>query len=122
MAKGKVTVFLGKFKDEDELKKYVKFTYDEEGEATSEFCRQSNVEWFDEDFMEAFMFRQEQPFTDIMMASYADTFKPSLQKQLPPALLNNFNSIILLYNCSHTQPVKNTEKLYLAGVFDYTTD
>jgi len=122
MAKEKVTVFLGNFESEEELQNYVKFVYDEEGDATSEFCRQADVKWSDEDLMEAFMFSKEQPFEQIMMASYSDTFQPSLQKQLPPTLLSKFNSVILLYNCNHVKPVKDTAKVSLAGVFDYSAD
>lgn len=122
MAKEKVTVLLGKFESEADLQNYVRFTYDENGVPSSELCRQMGIEWFDEDFIEAFMFNQEQPFEGIMQASYADTFNPSLQKKLSSVQLNSYNSVIFLYRYNHIIPLRDEGKVFFAGAFDYTTD
>lgn len=122
MGKEKVTVFLGRFKNHEELHEYVQLVYDEEGDATCALFRETGIEWFDEDSLEAFLFDEKDPYKRIMEASFADTFKPSLKEQLTPSLLSKYNAIILFYTANHTEPVMEGAKVVRAGVFDYEPD
>lgn len=95
-----VSIWVGNFKSEIELNKYMQFEYDNNGDAYSKFVEHSQLEWFDEDYMEIH-FLQHPMIKNIEYIKNhfldADLFFDDFLKSLETIDTTSFNSLIFLY-------------------------
>jgi len=98
---GYVSLWVGKFKSTKELQHYLLISYTEDGDAIpSEFEKDFQIDWYDEDFMEAEYFDEEIEELPKLLdgCSYDDAVIPNFIQTYGKSLSDSVNSMILLYN------------------------
>lgn len=119
MRKNKVSIWLGKFQSNDFLERYLDIDYSEEHDdeyLASIFARQFKIEYYDEDFQEAY-FSDASPIgwkELIEPISYSETFIDEI-----PDRFDDKNSVIALYNFHYQGDVKESAEVIFIGSFDY---
>ena len=120
MRKNKVSIWLGKFQSNDFLERYLDIDYSEEHDddeyLASIFARQFKIEYYDEDFQEAYL-SDASPIgwkELIEPISYSETFIDEI-----PDRFDDKNSVIALYNFHYQGDVKESGEVIFIGSFDY---
>lgn len=112
-----VSLWVGKFSSIEELENYLLIAYTEDGDAIpSQFEKDFNIEYFDEDFSEAHYENDEvHKFSQLLEScSYNDVVIPNFVEKFGENLPTSANSMILLYDFEYnksgthdkTHPVK----------------
>ncbi|MDH7913736.1 immunity 22 family protein [Winogradskyella sp. SYSU M77433] len=115
---GKVSIWVGKFNSEEALKEYVQEVFDEEGDSTSSFMNDFNIDYIDPQFQEVdFNDQNNDLFQKINGFSYAESFINQL-----PILSEGINSVICLYNFQFNNGIRKSEVLKYIGTYDYTIE
>lgn len=112
----RVSVWTGKFNDKESLVKYLKESYDNDGDMTSTFMEEFKIEFYDVDLSE-FLFIENNDLSQLRGFSYSDSFiKNVVEKVLDQ------NSFLVIYDFDYD--LKNTyaDKLKFIGSFDYFKD
>ena len=101
MAKKIICIWIGTFESENKLyKNYLSFDYENEDESESEFGKDSELEYYDEDFMESWWFKKltldnlVEHKNDLLDSEY---FFDELIAELKNRDLTNRNSISFLF-------------------------
>ncbi|MBU3024760.1 immunity 22 family protein [Zobellia galactanivorans] len=112
-AQNKVSVFVGNFSSEEDFKKFIKESFTEDGDISSELMNELKVDFIDSQFQEIY-FSENGISKDILNNfSYSENFISYIKRDLL-----EYNSIIFLYNFQFKKP-QNLSKIELLGVFDY---
>jgi len=106
-----VSLWLGQFDNEKQLKEYVSFVYQEDVVVKPKFCNDFLIDFFDEDFMESFM--EELPSNDLLDllvgCSYDDVIIPKYKELMMKGFNLKANAAILLFNFKyHEKVLENT--------------
>ncbi|MBY0061276.1 MULTISPECIES: immunity 22 family protein [Priestia] len=112
-----VSLWVGEFSSTEELENYLLIDYTEDGDAIpSQFEKDFNIEYFDEDFSEAHYEGDEVHKLSQLLegCSYDDVVIPNFVEKYGENLPINANSMILLYDFEYnksgdhdkTHPVK----------------
>ena len=112
----RISLWIGRFSSESELKNRMTESYTEDGDMTSLFLEDFNIDYLDSQFTEVFFYSSMDSKHDILNGfSYAESFIESI----PEKNWSEFNSIIIAYNFEYQGDVKKTENLIYVGAFDY---
>lgn len=113
--KGIVSIWLGNI-EEDDLREYTAFVYDDEGEYSpasffSDF--QIDMSDVDEDFMEidTVMKGSDRAAVLLQGCSYEESVIPAIEQEI--SLTKTYNAMILMYNFDYHGAVRSS------GVFDF---
>ena len=109
----KVSVQLGNFDSEREFDNYMEEQFDEEGDMTSVFMSDFEIEFIDSQFQEV-LYDDNLKKENLMSASYSESFLNCITTDF-----SKYNCIVLLYNFNYQGKVKNTDKMTFVGVYDY---
>jgi len=109
----KVTVFVGNFSTENDLSKYIKEHFTEDGDIYSDFMKDLDIDFIDNQFQEVLFLGKSISKNDFKEFSYSDNFIDFINEDL-----SNYNSLILLYNFNFNSNRKPA-KVKLIGVYDY---
>lgn len=110
-----VSIWCGKFANEDEFLQYLEMDYDSDD--NSQFMQDFLIDWYDEDLSECGFYTGDL-FKNLMQHSYAESFPLSLKKDIENYL--NCNSVLLIYDfVANPQLANKTTKLHLLGVYAY---
>ena len=112
--KNKVSIWFGKFDTKGKFVKYIKKTYNEDGDSIpSQFMKDFKIKSFDEDFLEVFFDTaiDNSSFEDI---SYSETFLEKIKINF-----SVYNCTILLYDFSYTGTIKEKDNVKFYGTLDY---
>lgn len=110
---GVVSVWVGKFDDEDQFFNYVEKSYDDDG-ANSGFITETDVEDYDEDFAEGAWFDPGNPEA-LAEVSYMESFSELL---LPDLTGRPENAAYFIFDVA-TEPGPDEAQLKLLGVYPY---
>jgi|SRR6218665_640067 len=111
----KVSVWIGNFNSAAEFKKYVEEEYDDDGEMTSPFLTDFEIDYYDEDLKES-VFSEDANKKELLEGfSYSENFI----SKIPAGVLENSNSFLFLYNFEHDETVINKGKFSFIGTYDY---
>ncbi|MEC0244426.1 immunity 22 family protein [Paenibacillus chitinolyticus] len=124
---GIVSLWVGQFGEDEDLRRYTEFTYDEDGESVlPAFCADFGIGWFDEDFFEAYRVGEGTSSLAELLegCSYDEKIIPEFESQSLPEG-SAWNTVVLLYNFGY--PLKNRGKssapganrLVFAGMAEY---
>ncbi|WP_082725196.1 MULTISPECIES: immunity 22 family protein [unclassified Burkholderia] len=80
----KVSVWVGKFADDDDLTDYIENACDEKGDASNQFRDDTGIDWIDDDFREAGMLQPDLSLRKNLVGfswidSFADVLIPELE-------------------------------------------
>jgi hypothetical protein len=110
----KVSIWVGKFGSKNDFNKFIAEQYDENGNCSSVFMKEFEMDFIDCDF-------QESVFTDngltkeyLMRASYIETFIDKIDD----ALLTG-NSIIMLYDFEYSGKIQAKNSVNFIGTYEY---
>ena len=122
---GMVSIWVGEFLSDQDLKSYVEWTYEsEDGESQCAFARYSGLGWFDHDFQEA-NFIGHHPsdyFGALSRHSHAECFRDSAAAALIAAEDRTWNSLFLLFGCAYDPKKAHPSKacrLHFVGCFPF---
>lgn len=124
--KNNVSLWLGNFRNFDEVEKYTEITYDEEGDSIpSVFEREFKLNYYDRDLIEKDWIPDTK--NDIKELLVDFSYDDQLIKQfINVKLISKYNTIILIYNYNYDEngrPVssvnKNEYKLDFIGTAEY---
>lgn len=117
-----VSVWICKFEAHQELETYLEFKYDEEGDATSRFCEDFSMQWYNDESQESEFSAQVSVDMLARFASYSLSFLHAFSEALQNTDLRQANSIILLYDHEYTGTRRVVTENYQAvflGTFPY---
>ena len=112
----KVSLWLGNFTSKKALNNFLKEKYDEDGDVSSEFMEDFQIEYIDHDFQEIYYYEnetsKEKIFNDF---SYINSFLA----EIPETNWQEYNSIIFLYNFEYPGTIKQNQQLKFIATFDF---
>ncbi|KGT37226.1 immunity 22 family protein [Weizmannia sp. CD-2023] len=124
--KNNVSLWLGNFRNFDEVEKYTEITYDEEGDSIpSVFEREFKLDYYDRDLIEKDWIPDTK--NDIKELLVDFSYDDQLIKQfINVKLISKYNTIILIYNYNYdkngrsvSSVNKNEYKLDFIGTAEY---
>lgn len=102
-----VSLWLGQFDTEEQLREYVNFIYLEDCVVKPKFCNDFLIDFFDEDFIEAFI--EGLPSNNVLDllvgCSYDDVIIPKYEKLMMKGFNLKVNTAILLFNFKYHEKV-----------------
>ncbi|MGM9928884.1 MAG: immunity 22 family protein [Bacillus sp. (in: firmicutes)] len=107
---GYVSLWVGKFESDKDFQNYLFISYTEDGDSVaSEFEKHFQIDYYDEDFMEAEYFDGEIKDIQTLLegCSYDDVVIPNFIKRQGENLTESVNSVILLYNFQYSTNGQN---------------
>ena len=108
-----VSIWVGTFKDKEELSEFVREQYDEDGDfLPSLFMKTFETGYSDADFREV-LFKENLSKEDLFQASYAETFANKTDGV-------SGNGVILLYDFRYTGQTREANNIRFIGTFNYT--
>ncbi|MBP0609251.1 MULTISPECIES: immunity 22 family protein [Burkholderia] len=120
----KVSVWVGKFTDDDDLTDYIENAYDENGDSFNQFRDDTGIDWFDDGFREADMLQPDLSLRENLVGfSWLDSFADVLILQLEAMRSADDNGLILLYNFQYenAESVRPASRVRFVGTFDFQT-
>lgn len=112
---GKVSIWIGNFKNQKLLNQYIREVYDEEWDCSSDFMQAFQIEDIDPQFREVdFDFRQMSLKQRLDGFSYAASFKEKIKD-----IEYSINTIICLYDFEYFGVIKTSKELQFLGAFEY---
>ncbi|KVH73005.1 hypothetical protein WJ42_23000 [Burkholderia cepacia] len=118
----KVSVWIGKFVNEDDLTDYIENTYDENGDSSNQFRDDTGIGWFDDGFREADMLQPQLSLREnIVGFSWIDSFADELIPKIEATRRADDNGLILLYNFDYQSAgsVGPAPRVRFVGTFDF---
>lgn len=112
----KVSVWIGKFTDKASFENYVRESYNDDGEMVSNFMKDFEIDFYDEDLSES-CFVEHDDLSQINDFSYAVSFMKHVLDNV-----THQNSFKLLYDFDYVGENKDSSKLKFIGSFDYVKD
>ncbi|MDN7767083.1 immunity 22 family protein [Burkholderia cepacia] len=116
----KVSVWIGRFTDGDDLTDYIENTCDENGDSSNQFRDDTGIDWFDDDFREADMLQPDLSLRENLVGfSWIDSFADVLIHQLEAMRSADDNGLILLYNFQYVsaESVRPASHVRFVGTF-----
>ena len=116
---GKVSLWLGTFKDESSFKNYIEGRYDADGNyIISEFQRDFAIERYDIDSAESDWIDDKCDTVKELLEgfSYDTEVIPQFEKLIPQELICSYNSILLLYDFEYSLNEHGVYQLNYIGV------
>lgn len=107
-----VSIWLGSFNCYEDLQKYIEVKYTEDGDSIdSKFEKDFKIDYYDEDFREVnFLEKSSDSFTYILQEhSYFNSIISNYTKCSNDKLERTYNSVILVYNFSYEEKVKEIQ-------------
>jgi hypothetical protein len=117
MTEKKVSIWFGKFSSREAFEEYIELEYDDEGDATSQFLKDFDIEFIDEDFQEVSSEENMTIDEAIIGFSYAESFIDQIPKES-----SGFNSFLLVYEDAYEGDIKESDCMTFMGVFDFVED
>ncbi|MBV7269135.1 immunity 22 family protein [Winogradskyella luteola] len=112
---GRVSTWAGTFNNEIELTNYMEEIFDDEGDSTSQFMTDFQIDYIDPQFQEVDFNNYETPFTEKLKGfSYINSFIEKLEKYKVSC-----NAIVCLYSFEYHKSTKDLHRLQYIGCFDY---
>lgn len=111
----KVSLWVGKLNNEEEFKRYIEETYDDEGEMFSPFMKDFDIDYYDSQFREALFNssgNKNEIFEDF---SYIENFISKLSN----TNFYNYNCFILLYNFNYKGGKNKGNEFIYIETLDY---
>ncbi len=112
----KVSIWLGNFNSEDELTEYMEEHFTEDGDMYSDFMKAFEIDFIDNQFQEVF-FSKNLSKEDFKSFSYAESYVDDIN-----ANLENYNSVIAIYNFNYSKKIQKSSDVDFIGVYDYQWD
>ncbi|WP_416150206.1 immunity 22 family protein [Salipaludibacillus sp. HK11] len=119
---GLVSIWLGNFKEEYSIRKYVDLTYDEDGESVpSQFFIDFKIDMdeIDEATIEKVVY--ENTSSDILTllggCSFEEIIIPKIRKSIN--LKKSYNAVILIYNFEHNNEITSTGNFDFIATINY---
>ena len=101
----KVSLWLGFYENAEDFKSYIKVSYGEDGNyIPSEFQENFGIKKYDLDGIESDWILERCSDVDSLLAGFSRDYEiiPQFQKILECKNIQNYNSIVLLYNFEYT--------------------
>lgn len=117
----RVSLWLGRFPSKEELDGYMDVEYDEDGnQLQSSFQRDFRIIKYDMDAIEVDWIENEvNDVQSLLMGSSGDDeIIPRFEIILENKEINNYNSIVLLYNYEYDSSILSSERLDYVGCVD----
>ncbi len=118
---GFVSIWLGNFESDSALREFLEFKYDRGDEPSSLFCSAVDVDWFDEDNLEARWFGCPLDESSISGFSYAVSFENAVRGAILHRDRTRSNSLILIFDFAYSAEggEVSSSALQFLGVFAY---
>ena len=119
----KVSLWLGFYENADDFKNYIKVSYDEDGNyIPSNFQESYAIKSYDLDAIESDWISERCSAVESLLVGFSGDYEiiPQFQKMLEHKNIQNYNSIVLLYNFEYTGVDYVDEKLEYIGCADVT--
>lgn len=119
----KVSLWLGFYENADDFMRYIKVSYDEDGNyIPSNFQETYAIKKYDLDAIESDWISEQCSDVKSLLAGFSGDYEiiPQFQKMLEHKNIQSYNSIVLLYNFEYTGVDYVDEKLEYIGCADVT--
>ncbi len=119
----KVSLWLGYCENADDFKNYIEVSYDENGDyVPSKFQISYAIKQYDLDAIESDWISGRCSDVESLLKGFSRDFEiiPQFQKMLEYKNIQNYNSIVLLYNFEYTFADYTDEKLEYIGCADFS--
>lgn len=111
----KVSIWIGKSNSENDFQKYLKENYTDDGDFSSIFMNDFNIDYYDNQFKEV-LFKENSSKKEVLKDfSYSENFI----EKITGVNWEVNNSFVLLYNFEYDKTSLKSEVLNFVGVFDY---
>lgn len=117
----KVSLWLGYFEDEDEFSDYINESYNEDGDyIDSKFQEDFEIDDYDLDAVESEWISVKHSDVKSLLEGFSgyEEIIPKFEKLLESKKLENYNSILLLYNFEYEDSSNIERKLEFIGCVD----
>ncbi|WGH74647.1 immunity 22 family protein [Tenacibaculum tangerinum] len=115
---GKVSLWVGKFDSREVLDSFLNETYDEDGELSSDFMNEFEIDFIDNQFQEVYFYEGISDKKEIFDGfSYIDSFI----KNIPDMNWAEKNTILLLYNFEYSKKIDD-KKIEFIDCYDFIED
>ena len=121
--KNKVSLWLGLYENIDDFKNYMKISYDEDGNyIPSKFQKNFAIKKYDLDAIETDWISEKCINVESLLTGFSGDHEiiPQFQRMLDHKNIQNYNSIVLLYNFEYINNNYVDEKLEYIGCADVT--
>lgn len=121
ITENKVSLWLGFFENADELMNYIEESYDEDGNyIPSNFQVSYAIKKYDLDAIESDWISKKCFDAESLLTGFSGDYEiiPQFQKMLENKKIENYNSIVLLYNFEYTGIDYIDDKLEYIGCAD----
>lgn len=110
--KWSVSLWLGNTNSQEYLEEYTTIKYNEEleddDEELSQFLKDFNLDWFDEDFMEIRYFdKNVSDISEFLESCFYEEFLIPKFKEITKGMSWNYNSVIMLLDFDYTSECEN---------------
>ena len=119
----KVSLWLGNYENAEDFKKYIKVSYDKDGNYIHKnFKKSYAIKKYDLDAIESDWISNRYSDVESLLAGFSGDYEiiPQFQKMLKHKNIQNYNSIVLLYNFEYTGIDYVDGKLEYIGCADVT--
>lgn len=110
-----VSLWVGNLNNAEELNEYVLETYDDDGDMTSPFITDFEIDYYDEDCREALFITSDDKYEIFKDFSYSQSFI----NEMTGINFGDYNCYILLYNYEYDESVKEKGNFRFIKVFTY---
>ena len=110
------SLWAGIFTDEASLQEYVEPIYSDNALISSDFIKETGIDWYDADLAEASFCKNNTPDICLRMHSYGDSFPQEAVNDLKQA--GEFNSLYLIYDFL-AKPAKSSGRIKFVGAYSY---
>lgn len=109
----KISVWAGTFNDEQSFKNYIAESYDDDGEMSSKFMNDFDIDYYDVDVSES-LFSKNISKSDFVEFSYSESFIDKVFSKI-----SNQNSFLVIYDFQYDGDVWSKLGFAFLGSFDY---
>ncbi len=117
----KVSLWLGFYENADDFKNYIKVSYDEDGNyIPSDFQKNYAIKRYDLDAIESDWISERCSDVESLLTGFSGDYEiiPQFRKMLEHKNIENYNSIVLLYNFEYVNIDCVDQKLEYIGCAD----
>lgn len=117
----KVSLWLGYFEDSNAFKEYIEVSYDEDGNyIPSKFQTHYGIKRYDLETVESDWISDRSNDVESLLAGFSGDYEiiPQFKKMLEQKKIEDYNSILLLYNFEYTNTDYIDENLEYIGCVD----
>ena len=116
----KVSIWVCRFNNDSELQEYIKEEYNEDGDITSNFMNDFNIDYIDNQFQEVLFLESMNNNNNnnndlINPLSYSETFISNIN--IP--LTYDINAVIAIYDFEYEEEVQSKNQKFYLGSYSY---